>query len=162
MSSFASAELLIIVHPGATCAAADQNLGTEMAEICRQDLVDTLHNWSSGIFVLDCDRSDELERFPALHEALLTALQRARSAKQTVFRRLAEGQTVMAVVREIFDDREAPRTLAITLTGAWYEQSNDGGAVNRVEEVLRGLGYTDVSIDHSAFEIDYTAMDMVG
>lgn len=163
MSNFVSTSALIVVHPGATCRAANRQIGSELASICRQDLIDTLRRWAGGVVVLDSDRSGDIEHFPALESALLAALERGRNARQTVIRRHTDDDTApMEAIMDIFADTEISRTIEITLTGAWYEQTNDGGEINRVEDMLRGLGYTDVAIDHSAFEIDHTAMDALG
>jgi hypothetical protein len=40
------------------------------------------------------------------------------------------------------------------ITGAWYHPQDDGGCVNSVYDKLMALGYKNIDVDNSAFNID--------
>jgi hypothetical protein len=167
MSNVSEPELrtvLILVHPGSACGSANYNLGPQLAASHREQLAHDLSQWTGDMLVIDGELSDELRgpAFRHLGHAITNALGRSRAAGFRTRRswgcdNVPPHQTDR-VRAWIEDGTLDPKTMQISLTGAWYTEDG-GGCVGDVQKALVNAGF-DVSIRGSVVreldeELDY-------
>lgn len=138
-----SQHVLVVVHPGSACGSADFNLGKYEARSARDELVSEIKNWTGGVIVIDGDFSDELPDYPALNEAILGVLFRAKLSGQVSDRRQGQDPAQVRVIGEVIDGLELD-LLATTfhVTGAWHiaDHPTMTGCVGSVQEELLRMG----------------------
>lgn len=163
-SSLGKKSLLVIVHPGSACGSADMNLGVEAAEQCRMEMQSLVEGWEGAVAVIDGELSDELsggERsWSEWGRAINEALERARQQKLLAVRMMGDDSheyNQQAATKDLVrQHRLDPQSTAITLTGAWVDDSG-GGCVHAVREVLDELGFNPVVSD--AMNLDFELED---
>lgn len=137
--------LLVLVHPGSACGSANANLGRFDARAARSGLVSELAVWTGGLLVIDGSLSDELDGYPHFAEAITLALDRAKVAGAISLRVFGSDDNdfnqTKATQAFLAEHALDPATSAITLTGAWYDDSGLDGCVNDVERVFLDRGY---------------------
>lgn len=145
--------VLILVHPGSACGSADYNLGPNLADVLRDLLADDLSQWTGDLLVIDGELSDELKSpaFRHLGQAITSALGRSRAAGFRTRRSWGcdnvpphQADRVRAWIE---DGTLDPRSMQISLTGAWYSEDG-GGCVGDVQKALVSAGF-DVTIRSS-------------
>lgn len=138
--------VLILVHPGSACGSADFNLCPELASTYREKLAQDLSGWTGDMFVIDGQLSDELKdlAFRHLGKAITSALVRSRNAGFRA-RRIMGCDSIPPHQCErvrawIEDGTLDPKTMQISLTGAWYNEDG-GGCVGDVQKILVKAGF---------------------
>lgn len=125
--------LLVVIHPGAACAAADERLGDGSAP-ARDALACEIMQWPSDMVIIDCGLSDSLQHYALLGIAIDAALE--REGRSVVRRRIerddpdAWPQAVVEAVASL--DRGGTTCL---VTGAWSGR-DEALALDEIVEVL--------------------------
>jgi hypothetical protein len=113
---------LILVHPGSACGSADFNIGRDLADECRLDLIRCLNLRTDNILILDNSFGDELLETPykALNDAINTAIGRSQSLGKTAIRREAEDPDQVKVVEELFQNLNSDYRRLVSSAGRWW------------------------------------------
>lgn len=143
--------VLFIVHPGSACGSADFNLGVETASGDRENLTSFIEQWAGGVIVLRGEHDGELtlRRYRPLGQAVAGALQAARATGISVSV-AASDPTQMTVARTVVKKLGLALDRTIVVTGCWASHAGNSGCVNSVFDVLREIGFTNVSLSGSA------------
>lgn len=162
-SEKAKGTVLILVHPGSACGSATHNLGSQLAQSYRRELIEDISNWTGDMLVIDGELSEELRdpAFQALGRTIRAALGRCRAAGYRTRRSWGcdnipphQADRIQAWLE---DGTINPKTMRISLTGAWYNDDG-GGCVGGVEQLLLNSGFEvdvrdsvvcELSLDHT-------------
>lgn len=140
-----TAPLLVLVHPGSACGSANMNLGRFDARAARESLIQELKDWRGGVLVIEGSLSDELADYPNFADAIAGALHRAKVAGAISLRVFGSDDNdfnqTKATQAFLAEHALDTATSAITLTGAWYDDTGLDGCVNDVERVFLDHGY---------------------
>lgn len=134
--------ILVVVHPGSACGSADFNYGSrEIAERCRQRLIEEWDNWAGGAIVLDGALTDELPKYMELSRALQALLTRAEASNSVALRLEAPDPEQEGILDAVLQEIQPPKQLTtFVVTGAWLYPGHLG-CVGGVYRALQALGY---------------------
>lgn len=154
---------LVIVHPGSACGSADFNLGSDPARDARMWLCTEIDAWQGGILVIDGSNSDELPSYPTLDGALSRALDRAKAAGLLSERVFGCDDVPPhqdeAVRTTVANGWIRPDQGVITVTGCWFDPSDESGCVNGVMDTLEELGFSVTAGEHAVTVQDHDDPD---
>jgi hypothetical protein len=134
--------VLVVVHPGSACGSADFNYGSrEIAESCRQRLIEEWDNWAGGAIVLDGALTDELPNYVELSRALQDLLTRAEASNSIALRLEAPDPEQEGILEAALQEIQPSKHLtAFVVTGAWLYPGHLG-CVGGVYRALQSKGY---------------------
>lgn len=147
---------LILVHPGSLCGSANFNLGRVEARAVRDAVVADLRVWDGNVLVLDGFLSDELDDYPDLQSAIDEAVARAAGFG----RRIEADDPEHADLAVAFLQEQAlPADVQVSLTGAWYDPTDESGCVNATRDALAAAGYSELIVLDSCASLPTYEMD---
>ncbi len=139
--------VLVVIHPGAACAGADERLGDGSA-VLRDALAAEIMAWQSDMVIIDCGLSAELQHYALLGIAIDGA--RDRGGRTVVRQAVERGDparwpdAVRAAVIGL--GRHDPECL---VTGAW--RGND--EKHALDEIVEVLGRDRATISPNALRL---------
>lgn len=135
-------DLLLVLHPGNLCLNADAFLEEEPAQAARAKFMAALASWSGHLLIVDSTLSQEITIYPELSEAMADAELRNTAAGYKVDRTFAcdcfhEWQDL---VLETLDQMAVLPHTKILMTGGFFSDENEDGAINIVMEAIKKRG----------------------
>lgn len=140
-------KVLVIVHPGAACHAADVKLGPTEAKQQRRRLIKDLLDWKGSNIIITSDLFADLQKYHLLKNAL-DDLQKRTDGGETFSRQIYGDPFAindhMHALDVAMNDEEInldPAKDHLFLTGAWFNHQSEDGAVQEVMQKSKSLGF---------------------
>ncbi|WP_455233234.1 hypothetical protein [Geopseudomonas aromaticivorans] len=123
-----------------------------MARVTRDQVIGDLEDWQGDVLVLDGFLSDELPDYPDLQAAINDALKRAPNFGE---RLEADDPEHAEIALSYLQGKGVALDTPISLTGAWYDPTDQSGCINATVSTLSEAGFTNLDILESAAELDF-------